>query len=164
MVDRTRSASHGWCCVVLVCVVPFWVASCGDTTPENCSRLRQLLDEVSAGTSAWRCTTAGLAVATDASNGNKDASCEPFVQSCVGAFPAEGKFACGPKDCAKGTACRGAGACDGSHTFSCSEFTEPCSEETCGCAFEVCNSGLQSCATGIDGDLWVTCVAFTECD
>ena len=161
MVTCSAFRSSGLLCVALIGILPVWVASCGDAPREDCARLRELLAEVSAGVSAWRCTSAVVEKVTAISLGNDENSCASVVESpCIGAFPAEGKFACGPKDCPQGTPCVRSTGCDRTATYRCTADTvdEPCVEDNCACAYAICTTtGFSACETGVDGDVWVLC-------
>ena len=165
MVGRSALRRSGLLGVALIGILPFWVASCEDAPREDCARLRQSLDDVSNGVSAWRCTSTRMERATAISVTTNDDSCASYLESpCFGAFPAEGKFACGPKDCAKGTACRGTTECNLDETFSCVELSEPCSVQNCTCVYTICGSTAHpSCSTGVEGDLWVGCSEYLTC-
>ena len=161
-----KAVSYALMAIVALC-------SCvrdSDSTPNQaprqyCVELRAALEDVASGKSAWRCTAFHLDLAAADSTGVDEDACARWIEvPCVGAFPADGKFACGPRDCSKGMACLASSGCDLRQNFSCSEFTSPCSEQNCGCALEVCTTMLSGCATGADGDLWVQCTLSTECD
>ncbi len=157
------------------CTLTGMVALCScvrdsDNTPdqaprEYCVELRAALEDVASGKSAWRCPKFNLDLAVVDSAGTNEDICARWTEGpCVGAPPAEGTFACGPKDCAKGTACRDASECDGSQNSSCFEPAEPCSAQNCGCADAVCGSTAHSsCSTGVEGDLWVQCSEYLTC-
>ncbi len=164
MVRRRALRRSGLLCVALIGTLPLWVASCEDAPRKDCVRLRELLEDVSAGVSAWRCP-AGIEGATAISKGNDENSCAALVEGpCIGAFPKEGKFACGPKDCSVGTACRSSTECDKSKNFSCVTYNEPCSPEDCACGIDVCGSTyFFDCAKGVGGDLWLRCSAYLAC-
>ena len=161
MVKRSAVRRSGLLGVALIGILPFWVLSCEDAPREDCARLRQLLDDVSNGVSAWRCTSTRMERATAISVTTNDDRCAPYVESsCVGPFPAEGKFACGPKDCPQGTPCVQSTGCDRTATYRCATDTvdEPCVEDNCACAYAICaTTGFSACETGVDGDVWVLC-------
>lgn len=165
MVRCSVLARSGWFCLALSCTLPLWGASCEDAPREDCARLRQMLEDVSAGLSAWRCTTVDLAFATDVSTGNDEGSCGAWVHDvCAGPSPPTGKFACGPRDCALGMVCSESLSCEKKLSYSCKGVDEPCAEQDCACVYAICGSTAHgSCLTGVAGDPWVHCGEYLTC-
>lgn len=165
MVRCSALRRSGLLCVALIGILPVWVASCEDAARQDCVRLRQLLDDVSNGMSAWRCTTVDFDFATDVSRGNDEESCGAWVQDvCVGPFPPAGKFACGPRDCAVGMVCSESLNCERRLSYSCKGADETCTEQDCACVHAICGSTAHgSCLTGVEEAPWVHCGEYLTC-